>query len=102
MMNAFCKCEACPSSHELLGFQNGDLAMSRGREIRKHLRLCEFCAAEVEFYSHYPQEEGMSPIAEIPAPLFELAEALLRNRHGDASLLYSLFDEKGEVVIDNV
>jgi hypothetical protein len=94
-MTDFCKNEDCPSSHELLGYQTGDLERSRAVEIRKHMGRCEFCSAEVEFYSHYPQEEGASEIAEIPAPLFQLAEALLKNRHGDPSSLYSLFDEKG-------
>ena len=99
-MTGFCKNEDCPSSHELLCFQNGDLSRTRGSEIRKHMAACEFCSAEVEFYSHYPQEEGSSEITEIPAPLFELAEALLKNRQGDSSSLYSLLNEKGEIVAE--
>ncbi len=84
----------------MLGYENGDLPRSRSTEIRKHLHTCEFCSAEVEFYSHYPQEEGASEVTEIPAPLFELAEALLKNREGDSSSLYSLLNEKGEIVIE--
>jgi hypothetical protein len=98
MMNGFCKNEDCPSSHELLGYQTGDLPRPRSTEISIHMRRCEFCSAEVEFYSHYPQEEGANEITEIPAPLFQLAEALLKNRHGDDSSLYSLFDERDEIV----
>jgi hypothetical protein len=100
MMTGFCKNEDCPSSHELLGFQTGDLPRPRSSEIRKHMTSCEFCSAEVEFYSHYPQEEVSSEITEIPAPLFELAEALLKNRSGDSSSLYSLLNEKGEIVAE--
>ena len=88
----FCKNEDCPSSHELLEFQNGDLPRELGSEIRKHMASCEFCAAEVEFYSHYPQEDGVGETIEreeIPAPLYELAESLLKNRD-DASSLNSL------------
>ena len=101
-MTSFCKNEDCPSSNELLEFQNGDLPRMRDGEIRRHLASCEFCAAEVEFYSHYPQEEGTSVAAEIPAPLYELAEALLKNRHGDSSSLDSLLKEKGGFVVDKV
>jgi hypothetical protein len=100
MMKDFCKNEDCPSSHELLEYENGESAGLRSREIRKHLAVCEFCSAEIEFYSHYPQEEGCDAAAEIPRPLFELAEALLKNRHGDSSSLYSLLKEKGEVLAD--
>ena len=95
----FCKNEDCPSSNELLEFQNGDLSRTRNREINKHLAVCEFCSAEVEFYSHYPQEEGTSKPAAIPAPLYELAEALLKNRHADASSLNSLLREKGGIAV---
>jgi hypothetical protein len=101
MMTGFCKNEDCPSSHELLGYQTGDLPRVRGNDVRKHLSSCEFCSAEVEFYSHYPPDEGLlSEVNEIPAPLFELAEAILKNRHGDASSLYSLLSEKGELITD--
>jgi hypothetical protein len=100
----FCKNEDCPSSNELLEFQVGELSKRRSSQVRKHLTSCEFCAAEVEFYSHYPQEE-VQPEADgnndIPAPLFELAEALLRNRNGDNKSLNSLLNENN-LVIDKV
>lgn len=102
-MPGFCKSEECPSSHELLEFQNGDLPRTRGGEIRKHLVSCEFCSAEVEFYSHYPQEEALGESAEsteIPAPLFELAEALLKNRYADSSSLNVLLRESDELIAD--
>lgn len=96
----FCKNEDCPSSNELLDFQNGDLVRSRGSEINKHLATCEFCSAEVEFYSHYPQEEGASEATAIPAPLFELAEALLKNRYADSRSLNALLRENEELIPD--
>ena len=100
----FCKNEDCPSSNELLEFQNGDLLRARGSEIGRHLTDCEFCEAEVEFYSNYPQvqDETREEPAEIPAPLFELAEALLKNRHGDPSSLNALLKEKNGLVTDKV
>ena len=103
-MSGFRKNEDCPTSNDLLDFQNGDLPRNRGSEIGKHLTACEFCEAEVEFYSHYPQgqDDIRAEPAEIPAPLFELAEALLKNRHGDPSSLNSLLMEQDGLVIDKV
>lgn len=103
-MNDFCKNEDCPASQELLEFANGDLTVERGSEINFHLHSCEFCSAEVEFYICYPQAdvpaEPVEP-AEIPAPLFELAEALLKHRHDGNASLDSLLEEKGTFVLDN-
>jgi len=88
----FCKNEDCPSSQELLDFQNGNLDRERGVDVRIHMSSCEFCSAEVEFYSIYPQanEDIFVEPAKIPAPLFELAEALLKNRHTDLNSLNML------------
>lgn len=105
MMNGFRKNEDCPSSYELLAFEKGDLGGPRGGEVRRHLANCDFCESEVDFYSHYPQAEaGSEPVesGEIPAPLFELAEALLRSRHGDSTSLNSLLREKDGLVADKV
>lgn len=101
-IKGFCKNEDCPNSNELLEFQNGDLTLSRSSEINKHLASCEFCSAEVEFYSHYPQAEGSVEAAAIPAPLYELAEALLKNRHADSHSLNSLLMENGELIADGI
>ena len=100
-MKSFCKNEDCPSSNELLEFQNNDLRRERDSEIGRHLTSCEFCSAEVEFYSRYPQDDTTGETAEIPAPLFELAEALLKNRHSDPSTLNSLLKETNGLALDN-
>ena len=94
-MSDFCKNEDCPASQELLDFQNGDLPIDRTLEIGRHLTACEFCEAEADFYSHYPQmpEDEVAETAEIPAPLFELAEALLTSRHTSAASLERLLSE---------
>ena len=94
----FCKNEDCPTSNELLEFQNGDLEHTRSTEIGKHMVACEFCSAEVQFYSHYPQAEGAVEPTQIPAPLYELAEALLKNRY-DSHSLNALLRESEEVTI---
>ncbi len=99
----FCKSEDCPSSNELLEFQKGDLSARRADEIGRHLDACEFCSAEVELYFHYPQEDGDERVelAGIPAPLFQLAEALLKKKHSDPKSLDSLLRENG-LVLDKV
>lgn len=102
-MKGFCKNEDCPSSGELLDFQNGDTSRTLGGDIRKHLASCEFCSAEIEFYSRYPQDENASDANEgpaIPAPLFELAEALLKNRQSDSRSLNALLRENQELVVE--
>ena len=93
-MNTFNKSVNCPSSEKLLAHQNGGAIAAERDKITVHLRFCEFCASEVELYSHYPQSDEQIEKTEIPLPLFELAEALLSNKHRDNSLLKRLFNEK--------
>ena len=96
-MITFSKSVNCPASQKLLAFQNGEVRQREGKIISKHLAACEFCAAEVEFYAHYPQsEEEVVAKAEIPVPLFELASALLDNKHKDFSLLNQLLCQQSE------
>ena len=88
-MSNFCKNEDCPPSQELLAFQNGDIEVRDSGHIRRHLALCEFCAAEVEFYGHYPpSNENVEP-EKMPEPLHDLAEALLRDK-SDMSSIYQM------------
>lgn len=91
----FCKTKNCPASQELLEFQMAKCSTAKNEAIGKHLNGCEFCAAEVEFYANCPQEAETVLETEIPHPLFELATALLGNKHKDFSLLDKLLC-KGE------
>ena len=97
-MITFCKSASCPSSEDLLRFGNGEISVKKGKEICAHLTDCEFCAAEVELYAHYPQVEDESAAAkvEIPLPLYELAKALLDDRRKDFSRLDRLLCETVE------
>lgn len=86
-MTKFCKNEDCPTSEDLLAFQIGDMTVTEGTTIRRHLAVCEFCAAEVEFYESYPESgetEEQVEADSIPSPLYELAEALLVKKRDDA------------------
>lgn len=98
----FCKNANCPSSHELLNFQIGEKSAAEQRKIRAHLTECEFCAAELEFYTHYPQEDEKVETAEIPKPLYELAKALLGNRRNDFSLLNKMLGENERLMFEKI
>ena len=97
----FRKNEDCPPSQELLAYETGELDPTPELAIGEHLAACEFCEAEVEFYSCFPQEDVSNETAistDIPAPLFELAEALLKKQHTNAKSLDSLLKDKGLAV----
>ena len=88
-MATFRKREECPASQELLAYQLGSLESDDGRKISRHLSVCEFCSAEVDFYEHYPQSdeaEDASESANMPAPLYELAEAILNKKSGSKTI----------------
>jgi hypothetical protein len=54
----------------------------------RHLSACEFCVSEVEFYSNFPPAEEPVQTPEIPRPLYELAESLLKNdKEGESRIL---------------
>jgi len=92
-MGSFCKQDECPASDALVALNEGD-AGSYTLELEKHLMACEFCSAEVDLYRHYPPVEEDVPVEQMPRPLFELAEALLR-RDNDMRPLYRLV-ERGD------
>ncbi|MEO6334747.1 MAG: hypothetical protein ABIO91_07160 [Pyrinomonadaceae bacterium] len=85
-MERFYKTKDCPASEKLAALADSE---SVGEELRRHLSRCEFCAAELEFYRLYPPREEHVELADIPEPLFELADALLHKRR-DVSELYEL------------
>ncbi len=91
-MTVFRKNANCPASDKLLAYQKGETPARERDRITVHLRFCDFCTAEVDLYNHYPQSDEKVDGAEIPKPLFELAEALLTNRRRD--LLERMFAER--------
>ncbi|MDM7923308.1 MAG: hypothetical protein QUS14_13500 [Pyrinomonadaceae bacterium] len=97
-MASFCKNEDCPPSQDLLAFLDGGISLNDGVGIRRHLSVCEFCSAELDFYERYPQADEPLEIEspKMPEPLLELAEALMPGKQGISSLerLFSERDEK--------
>ena len=98
-MATFCKSINCPSSQELLALQNDEVSPKQSGRIETHLAACEFCVSEIEFYAHYPQSDETVVKVKIPIPLYELAEALLGNKHKDFFTLNKLLCEKESVKI---
>lgn len=98
----FCKNANCPSSSDLLAFQSEKGSLRKNREIRRHLETCEFCQAETAFYAHYPPTDEKIETAEIPKPLYELALALLSNRHNDFSALNKMLGGNETLKLEKV
>lgn len=90
-MTNFSKSDDCPSSQELNAFEQGEIALEDGRAIRQHLRECDFCSAESDFYARFPQPVELEPndpteYPTMPQPLRELAETMLNKHHGTSAL----------------
>jgi hypothetical protein len=46
--------------------------------VQRHLEICDFCRAEVEFYRAFPPVDEVSPEpGPVPEALYQLAMALL-------------------------
>jgi hypothetical protein len=97
MSTGFSKSGNCPTSYQINAFQLGDCEPDEGRVVRLHLRECEFCAAESEFYARFPQPLEPSLSEELPAipePLRQLAEAILTNSSDSTTEFESLIFPK--------
>ena len=78
---AFTKTRACPSSVEI---SSRGLPRSKSDQIARHIAGCEFCAAEQSFLSAYRLTAEEYELAEMPAHLRRLAEALLVGKMKDS------------------
>jgi hypothetical protein len=92
-MSNFRKEKHCPSSFDLVEVASGALNGEQGLRIATHLASCDFCAAELEFYQHFPPEPIDITDAVMPEPLKELAEALLAHETIHISRLEYLLRE---------
>ena len=92
-MSSFRKEKDCPSSYELADSVVGQLTGEQAIRIAGHLSKCDFCAAEIEFYKHYPPVMFAVEPEPIPDPLFELAQSMLTKESVSRSGLEFLLDE---------
>jgi hypothetical protein len=101
-MITFCKNVHCPASQDLLAFQKGETSIKESGDIHTHLEVCEFCAAEIEFYENAPQAEETVVSVDIPLPLYQLAEALLSNGQKKYTMLNKLLNESEGLSLNKV
>src|SRR5689334_21035482 len=76
----FCKTAACPASEKLLDHRQHRLPLYDRAAIEIHLRICDFCSAEMQLLKCYRAgESSVSRATEMPLDFRRLAEDLLSN-----------------------
>ncbi|MCO6509942.1 MAG: hypothetical protein J5I65_04045 [Aridibacter famidurans] len=95
--SGFSKSADCPSSDRLLAFRQKRLGIFASDIIGRHVVACDFCAAELEFYRHFPTipDEDVKP-DRIPGPLYDLAQAILTNRTSGINALRTIVGKHGD------
>ena len=73
----FRKTAACPASATLLSFRCQNLPAEIETVVREHLRMCDFCGAELRLLAHHQPNVAKSPVPEMPMNLRILAESIL-------------------------
>ncbi len=74
---AFLKTAACPASATLLSFRAQTLAAEAEMLVTDHLRVCDFCNAELPLLAHHQPLVNAAKAPEIPKNLRVLAESIL-------------------------
>jgi len=75
--NNFCKTACCPSSQTLLRYHRHRLPIADRAEIEIHLRVCDFCNAELQLLMRHRSNPEDYRLVEMPGQLRKLAEDLL-------------------------
>ncbi len=73
----FNKKAGCPSSQDLLDYDQAGLASAHSRRIEAHLADCDFCNAELQLLNRYQDTQDEYSFVEMPLQLRGLAERLL-------------------------
>lgn len=95
--SGFRKGADCPSSDRLLAFRQSKLGIFASDVIGRHVASCDFCAAELEFYRHFPAIPDEEVIPDrIPGPLYDLAQAILTNRTSGINALKTLVGRQND------
>jgi hypothetical protein len=74
---AFLKTAACPASATLLSFRSKTLSTEAEALVTDHLKVCDFCNAELPLLAHHQPLLNGTKIPEIPMNLRVLAESIL-------------------------
>ncbi|HET6979227.1 MAG TPA: hypothetical protein VFI24_23045 [Pyrinomonadaceae bacterium] len=73
----FLKTAACPASATLLSFRYETLSVEAETIVSDHLKVCDFCNAEVKLLAHHQPALNNQKTPEIPMNLRILAESIL-------------------------
>ena len=73
----FRKTAACPASATLLSYRCQNLPAKTETSVKEHLRICDFCNAELPLLAHHQPATGGYKTPEIPMNLRILAESIL-------------------------
>jgi len=79
--SAFRKTAACPASATLLSYRANNLPADAAVSVRDHLKLCDFCSAELPLLAFHEPVAGTSRPPEMPINLRILAESILNPRN---------------------
>jgi hypothetical protein len=69
----------CPSSQDLLDYDQARLASAHSLRIEAHLTDCDFCNAELQLLNRYQNTQDEYSFVEMPLQLRGLAERLLHS-----------------------
>ena len=75
----FNKKVGCPSSQDLLDYDQARLASAHSLRIEAHLADCDFCNAELQLLNRYQNTQDEYSFVEMPLQLRGLAERLLHS-----------------------
>lgn len=73
----FLKTAACPASATLLSFHVKTLSAEAEKLVTDHLKVCDFCNAELPLLAHHQSALSFHKTPEIPMNLRILAESIL-------------------------
>lgn len=73
----FLKTAACPASATLLSFRGRTLSAEAEMLVKDHLKICDFCNAELPLLAHHQSTQSIHKTPEIPMNLRILAESIL-------------------------
>ena len=73
----FLKTAACPASATLLSFRCQNLSGEAEKLVTEHLKVCDFCSAELPLLAHDQDAVSNQKTPEIPMNLRILAESIL-------------------------
>ena len=76
----FRKTAACPASATLVSFRCQNLPAEIATSVSEHLRVCDFCCAELRLLAHHQPASGAYYAPEIPMNLRILAESILAHK----------------------